>query len=89
MVLSYDEWLQQNPELQNPLMFDNSDFIKKLSQSDWEQVLQFLFLMVQKDRDFTKSKLTSLINNYYIGEKKNDISQIDIREIRNYVTNIL
>jgi hypothetical protein len=89
MVVSYDEWLQTHPELQNPLMSDNSDFIKKLDQDDWEQALQFLFSIIQKEKITTKQTITSLINNSYINNKASSINVVHLVEVRDYIENIL
>lgn len=89
MPISYNEWISINPELENPLMVDNTEFIKKLSQDDWEQMLQFLFSIIQKDRDNLKLKLITILNNSYIQQTNKNISKIDIVDIRNYIENTL
>lgn len=85
MPISYNEWISTNPELQNPLMVDNTEFIKKLSQDEWEQMLQFLFSIIQKDRSHLKTNLITILNNSYIQKPNKNISKIDIVDIRHYI----
>lgn len=88
MAISFDEWITNQNDLQTPLMLPNSDFIQKLSQDEWEDLLQLIFLKVQENNETLKNKIVTIIENSYINERSsNDIK--NIIEIRDYIKNNL
>lgn len=89
MTLSFQEWFTSNPDLQNPIMLDNSDFLKKISNDDFTQILQLIYEKVLSDRENVKERLVKIINNTYINNRQDAQDINNVIEIRDYIENNL
>lgn len=89
MPISFQEFLNKNPDLQNPLMLPNSEFIKKLSNEDYIDLLNLIYDIIRKDRTDIKETLITMLQKSYVESDKNDFSKVDMCNIRDSFKNII